>query len=141
MAETLTELGGLLEAARQRAGLSVRAAARAAGFSEGTWRQIVLGYRQVTADVRVPTNPKVSTVRAAAEAVGADVARALELAGHEREAEQIRATVGPAGQGTTFVAAPEPGVPIGEDTARELLEEIRQVRREVAEIKKKLDGS
>lgn len=82
MADTSAEFGEQLRRAREARGLSVRAAARDAGFSEGQWRQMEKGYRQVTAAVRVPTHPKVDTVRAAARAVGLDVAMALELAGH-----------------------------------------------------------
>jgi transcriptional regulator with XRE-family HTH domain len=50
--------------------------------------------------------------------------------------------VGPGGDDAGFVAHPGPGAePVPPDTARELLEEIRQMRREVEDIKRRLDGS
>lgn len=65
--------GSELAAARKRRGLNVRQAAQRAGISEGRWRQLELGYQQVAAGVRVPANPKPTTVRAVADAVGLDL--------------------------------------------------------------------
>ncbi len=73
--------GVLLEEARQARRLSKRGAAREAGFSESTWRQLEDGERQVTEDVRVPVNPRDDTLVAAARAVGIDPAVLFEAAG------------------------------------------------------------
>lgn len=57
-----------IEAARTARGLSIRAAARKAGISEGRWRQIVVGAIRV-GGMDVPVNPKPSTLEAMARAV------------------------------------------------------------------------
>lgn len=50
--------------------------------------------------------------------------------------------VGPDDDAAAFVAHPGPGSePIPPDTARELLEEIRRVAKDVEDIKRRLDGS
>lgn len=50
--------------------------------------------------------------------------------------------VGPSDEGAEYVAHPGPGAEsIPPDTARELLEEIRRVARDVEDIKRRLDGS
>ena len=67
--QPLTPLGQLLEAGRERASLSKRAAAKLAGISEGRWRQVVTGI-QKAGDVNVPVNPRRNTVTAMANAVG-----------------------------------------------------------------------
>lgn len=77
--DPLTDLGVLLEQGRGR--LSVRQAAKRAGFSEGRWRQIVTGVEKRGHGIRVPTNPSRRLVIAAAEAVGVDVNEALRRAG------------------------------------------------------------
>lgn len=82
--------GRLLRDARETIGLSIRAAAREAGISEGLWRQLEKGQRGVGAGIVLPTNPRPSTVRAAARVVELDLARALEVAGHLEEAEEER---------------------------------------------------
>jgi transcriptional regulator with XRE-family HTH domain len=85
--EVLPEAGRLLEAARVKAGLSKREAARRAGISEGRWRQVVTGL-QKQAGVRIPVNPRPATLSAMARAVGADVARVLEAGGFSQEAAE-----------------------------------------------------
>lgn len=57
-----------IEAARKRLGLSIRAAARLAGISEGRWRQIIAGSMRV-GGVEVRVNPKASTLAAMEKAV------------------------------------------------------------------------
>lgn len=79
--DELTPLGHLLEEARGT--MSKRAAAKAAGISEGRWRQIVTGQQKVGGGLVVPAKPKRATVAAMAAAVGADVDEALRLAGFE----------------------------------------------------------
>lgn len=81
-----TTFGTRLRAIREAQGLSARAAAAAAGFSEALWRQYEKGERQVTKDVTVPVTPTLKNVRAAASAVSWDLADALAAAGFEKEA-------------------------------------------------------
>jgi hypothetical protein len=85
--------GRWLRESREWAGLSIRAAAKEAAVSEGLWRQLELGYRQVAAGVRVPSNPRASTVKAVAKAVRRDPIEALRLAGHTGAAELERSGV------------------------------------------------
>jgi transcriptional regulator with XRE-family HTH domain len=77
-----TELGRLLEQARQGKGLSLRAAGERAGFSESRWRQLV----------NVGRGPG-KTVVAAALAVDADPAHALALAGIPPEPDVLQALI------------------------------------------------
>lgn len=67
-------VGQLLGEARRslRPKVSKREAARRAGFSEITWRQLEAGERQLTKGVKVPPSPKDETLEAAARAVGLD---------------------------------------------------------------------
>lgn len=76
-------LGAAVREAREAAGLSVRAAARAADISETRWRQIEAGYQRI-GDAQVPVRPSVKTLAAMAVAVGESGQRWLVLAGHER---------------------------------------------------------
>jgi transcriptional regulator with XRE-family HTH domain len=76
-----TAFGELLALARRRRALNVREASRAAGISEGRWRQLELGYQQVASGVRIPARPRASTVRAVAKAVGLDLATAFRELG------------------------------------------------------------
>lgn len=125
------ELGRLLQGARQRSKLSVRAAAQVAGFSEGLWRQLEKGYRQVTAEVTVPTNPRPSTVRAAAAAVGLDVQEALTAAGYLDEAAQER-SVARGGDDATFVATGSGGPRnLSDLTLEQLADEARRLNDEM----------
>lgn len=77
----ITELGAYLERHREQAGLSKRAASRAAGISEGRWRQVVTGVQKAGGGIEVPVNPTARTVIGMATAVGADQSEALGLAG------------------------------------------------------------
>ncbi|WP_173057086.1 helix-turn-helix domain-containing protein [Phytohabitans houttuyneae] len=80
----LTDVGKILEDARESLRLSKREAARRAGISEGRWRQVVTGV-QKAGNVTVPVNPRASTVSAMAQAVGVDPALALRAAGFSDE--------------------------------------------------------
>ncbi|MFC3453978.1 helix-turn-helix domain-containing protein [Amycolatopsis speibonae] len=91
-----SSLGSLLREGRKAAGLSIRAAARSAGFSEGRWRQLEAGY-EVRSGVQVPVNTTASTVVQAAGAVAVDADEALHAAGIEGvDPEAVRG----AGQGS-----------------------------------------
>ncbi len=81
-------LGQAVEVARQSQGLSIRAAAREAGISEGRWRQVVSGV-QKTGGVDVPVNPSAKTVLGMARAVGMDAETALSLNGMEVPPEVV----------------------------------------------------
>lgn len=72
-------LGAYLKEVRGK--MSVREAARRADISESRWRQVELGYQQVTKEVSAPVNPKAETLAAMVRAIGADLTKALELAG------------------------------------------------------------
>lgn len=73
-------LGPALKQARERKRLSQRAAARAAGISEGRWRQLEVGY-QKNKGVLIAIGTSPTTVRAVAKAVDLDADDALRLAG------------------------------------------------------------
>lgn len=73
-------LGAFIREARGT--LSIREAARRAGISEGRWRQVELGYQQVGGGITVPVQPRPQTLAAMCKAISADVAHALQLAGH-----------------------------------------------------------
>lgn len=61
---------------------------------------------------------------------------------NEPTVEDRGSFVGPVDDSAEYVAHPGPGAEsIPPDTARELLEEIRRVARDVEDIKRRLDGS
>lgn len=64
-AQAWKEAGQLLKEGRESVGLSKREAARVAGFSEITWRQLEDGERQISRGVKVPVSPKDETLAAA----------------------------------------------------------------------------
>ncbi len=72
--------------------LSVRAAARASGISDSRWRQIIKGYRQETATLRVPVRAPADTLARMARAVGATPAQ-LREAGREDAADELERSV------------------------------------------------
>jgi len=82
-------LGRQLAAHRIQANLSKRAAAAAAGFSEGTWRQLEAGERNVAPGIVVEMSSRAETVAAAARAVGMDPGTALSLVGLDGSAETL----------------------------------------------------
>lgn len=89
-------LGPALRAARERAGLSVRAAARRTNkaISSGRWYQLESGY-QKAAGQSLPIGTTAATVAAAAKAVDWDVSEALEVAGFdERDYQPAPQAVG-----------------------------------------------
>jgi transcriptional regulator with XRE-family HTH domain len=65
----LTPLGGLLEGARKKSGLSQNEAARRAGITGTTWRNIIRGYAG-HGGTPVPYDGKPKTVADMAQAVG-----------------------------------------------------------------------
>lgn len=76
------EFGRELRAARSRAGLSIRRAAKLAGVSEGRWRQLESGVQSVGGvPVAIRTKPETAVKVAAVVALPAD--RALTLAGFD----------------------------------------------------------
>lgn len=76
----------MLAAARRQRGLSKRAAAREAGFSEALWRQLEDGERPVAPGVTVPANPRSETLESAARAVGLEPADVFAAAHREYHA-------------------------------------------------------
>jgi hypothetical protein len=76
-----SRFGALIEQARGTR--KVRPLALDAGISEARWRQIEKGSQPVGGGVYVPAHPTARTVRLMAEAVGVDVAEAMEAAGIE----------------------------------------------------------
>lgn len=74
-------LGDFLRTERGR--MSVREAARRAELSESRWRQVEAGVQKMAGGIEVPVHPRPETVAAMCQAIGADVARGLELAGHD----------------------------------------------------------
>lgn len=79
-----TELGQLLETARQKAGISGRQAASRSGISATRWRQIVRGEGG---------RPPAVTVVAAALGVGADPAQALTAAKLPADPDRVASLV------------------------------------------------
>lgn len=68
--------------------LSMREAARRAGISDGRWRQIIKGFKQETADVRVPVKGPADTIARMAQVVGATVDQ-LRDAGRDDAAAEL----------------------------------------------------
>ena len=98
--------GVVITAARQRAGLSAREAARRAGISEGRWRQIAGGYQVVSPGIYAPVRGPAATVakmaavagvtpaelRAAGRAdAGGELARQQQRSHGEEMLERVRA--------------------------------------------------
>lgn len=75
-------LGGQLRDRRKAVKMSMREAAREAGFSVTTWQQLEHGYKTVSG-ITVPVNPRASLIVAASRVVGLDPAEALRTAGHD----------------------------------------------------------
>lgn len=99
MTRTDWPLGPALKKARERVGISVRAAARRTdgAISSGRWYQLESGYQKVGGQ-SLPIGTTASTVAAAARAVDWDITEALTVAGFDerdyqpptQEAEPIR---------------------------------------------------
>lgn len=75
-------LGRRITQARIAAGLSKRAAARAAGLSEARWRHIESGFEVVRGE-KYPTRTTPETVARVASALHLDLAEMLEIAGFD----------------------------------------------------------
>lgn len=81
--------GELIRSARKSAGLSIREAARRAGFSEGRWRQIESGYQSVQKGVFIPSPGPANTVARMARVVDL-TPEALDEKGRADAAEELR---------------------------------------------------
>ncbi|MFD4830220.1 helix-turn-helix domain-containing protein [Streptomyces uncialis] len=84
-----TREGQLLKAALENRRLSARKAAKAAGISEGRWRQIVNGYQTPSKGVHVPAIGSTDTIARMAQVVGVTPEQ-LEEAGREDSAAALR---------------------------------------------------
>lgn len=76
-----SQVGALLGEARRRKRLSKRAAARAAGVADITWRQLESGRKQVEKGLFLDPSPRDETLLACARAVGAEVSEVFAAAG------------------------------------------------------------
>jgi transcriptional regulator with XRE-family HTH domain len=83
-----TDLGELLERAREGLGLSVREAAKRAQISEGRWRQVAKGAQRI-GDQDIPVNPRRGTVISMARAVGVAENEALHAAGFDAAEHEL----------------------------------------------------
>jgi transcriptional regulator with XRE-family HTH domain len=119
--EIATRVGQALGAARVKAGLSKREAARTAGMSEGWWRHLESGRIPQRDGSFVAPNPRDETLIAAARAVGLRPRYVLDLAGRD-DVEYVEAPTGLEEGGT------EPSVA---DLLGVLVDEIRGLRSEV----------
>lgn len=70
--------------------LSIRAAARASAISDSRWHQIIKGYRQESAGLRVPVRAPADTLARMARAVGATADQLREV-GREDAADELEA--------------------------------------------------
>jgi len=86
-------LGWTLGQARQRMGLSKREAARRADLSDGAWRHLEAGSKQVYGRTVFP-NPRPENLVAAAKAVGVAPAKLFDLVGREAPADLVGPTPG-----------------------------------------------
>lgn len=108
MTDNLTPHGVILEAARERLGLTKRAAAKRADYSESRWRQIVTGVQKMGGGVEVPARPTPKTLRAMSAAVDADVNQVLIAAGFEPVGETAPENVRRAELRAAIVNSDEP---------------------------------
>lgn len=104
----------LIEQRRKELQISARDAARAAGMSDGRWRQIAKGYQQVTADVRAPVAAPPATLARMARVVGVS-ADELERAGEAPAARALREMASDASPG-----------PLASASDDELIAELRR---------------
>lgn len=81
--------GALIDQARKARKLSVRAAAKEVGISEGWWRQIVLGYQSLSGGGKGSVRGPADTVARMAAVVGVTPDQ-LEQAGRADAAEKLR---------------------------------------------------
>ena len=122
-------LGPALKAARLKAGLAVRAAARRTNgaISSGRWYQLESGYQRMRGhDIEIGTTP--ATVIAAAKAVDWDVEEALTTAGFKADEYE-------------FLPAPGPLTGVtDEDLIAEVLRRMRGNSHHALEAAKKSDA-
>jgi transcriptional regulator with XRE-family HTH domain len=76
------KVGLRIKAAREGAGLSMRAAARQAGISDSRWRQIEMGY-QIVQGKEKPANPSPEMLATIAATVNLGVSDLLLMAGFD----------------------------------------------------------
>jgi transcriptional regulator with XRE-family HTH domain len=118
----LTPLGALLEAARARSGLSQNEAAKRAGISGTTWRNVVRGYAEHGGS-RVPAEGRAQNVASMARVVGV---RSFQL----REVDRADAA--------EALQDSELDQKHGGKSNQELLEESEHIALEIQEILRKL---
>ncbi|HET6504819.1 MAG TPA: helix-turn-helix transcriptional regulator [Amycolatopsis sp.] len=96
------DLAEALRSHRETLNLSVRAAAKLAGFSEGRWRQLESGY-ELRQGVQIASNPTPMTVARAAYALGVPAEELFRAAGIDadpaRFVEQIKTAKSKVGAG------------------------------------------
>ena len=80
--EQQKKVGLRIKAARDGAGLSMRAAARQAGISDSRWRQIEMGY-QIVQGKEKPANPSPEMLATIATTVNLPVSDLLLMAGFD----------------------------------------------------------
>lgn len=77
-----SQVGQLLRNARELAGLSIRAAAKKAGVSEGLWRELERGFRTPRRGSEpLPINPQSRNLARAWRAVGQDPRHIFQMVG------------------------------------------------------------
>jgi transcriptional regulator with XRE-family HTH domain len=159
-----TGFGEFVRYWREANGLSIRAAAGAAGISEGRWRQVEKGYQSVGGGLRVPVKPSERLVEAIADALTLERAETLEIAGYPEAAERWRrraargepsvteenprpegeidrGSVGSRQQDAEYVAHRHPDdPPVGGLSDEEVLALIRENRRLADELERRIRG-
>lgn len=123
------EVGRQLRQAReaQRPKMSAREAARRAGISDITYRQLEAGQRQVSKDLTVPVSPRDDTLAKSAKAVGLDPAPLFELVGRTYEDDDNGGDQPGGGEPRT-----EAGVTARLDRIEAALRELRGLLRDFA---------
>jgi transcriptional regulator with XRE-family HTH domain len=96
--------GKLIIDALQESGLSARKAATKAGISDGRWRQIALGYQNVSAGVYAPVRGPAETLARMARVVGVTPEQ-LEQAGRPDAATELRELSGGNGRPSNLETA------------------------------------
>lgn len=122
------DVGALLRSARIQAGIGKREAARRANLSEGQWRIMEAGFRQVTKDITVPVRSRPETLVAAAKAVGLNSSELLEVAGYDRSALDERSTTSDDHAASTTDEAIRNDPTLSEEARAHLLNQLRLLR-------------
>lgn len=131
--------GTLIKAALKKSGLSARAAAVAAGISEGRWRQIVSGYQIVSAGTYAPVRGPKETLARMASVVGLSPDDLAE-AGREDVAAELQA-INQAKSAALDVELP-PHLNIEDPTPKEaaMLRYLASMQEEIRQLNKKVDA-